>query len=267
MIITPAPSKTEIMKILHLHMPKTAGSAINHHFINIIGEEQCRCFVHPSQAGLLQNIDFISGHFYLKNIIDHFPGRYVFTFLREPTSHLASQIRWLDHYNQPEYIEERAGFPDDIIENCKKIQQLSFDDPQSLDNFLSQYSNKSVGRIVNAQSEYLAFNNAPSHKLMPEDQASLAIENLSMLDFIGITECYEEHLELLGIELNLTHQIDRNIINKNPSLRVIKLNNSEIYSVMRKHCVADTILYEHVRQRWASGHPPCSGRGLLTCGP
>lgn len=237
-------------KLLHLHMPKTAGSAINHHFTAVLGDERCQSFVHPTRAAEFQSRDFIAGHLYLKTALHYFPGRFVFAFLRHPVSHLASQIRWLDHYNESGYLYEKALFPMDIQQTIEAVAQTDFADPESLDRFFSDYPTNAMARTINAQSEYLAFTEEDHAPRRPEEHADLAIAGLDNVDFVGLTEAFDDHLSLLCDRLGITHPISREVINKSPALRQIDLKVREIYAVLSKHCQADLILYEHVKKNF-----------------
>ncbi len=226
-----------------MHIPKTAGVSLIDLFEKQLGSERCATFLDPICEDSFAGKSFVSGHVYLGDIQ---AKAFVFTFLRNPYTQIASHLRWIDHYVQPAFLAEAEAFPEPIGRAIRQIAGVDFSEPASVDRYLSSLQQDGVLRVVNVQAEMLAFRRGRVPAASAKDIADRAIDNLPALSFIGISETLPTDLARLFLTLGFQQQPSLHHLNASPSPRRIDLSNAMMRKVLHKHIEADLRVYNHV---------------------
>lgn len=232
-------------KIFFIHVGKTAGSTFNNFLAqNFTGKTHCERYLIPgsdfklSEIDHLKNLDFVSGHLNLSVFFNNNFAKenyFLLAFLREPISHLISHLNWLM------FIKEKGGkFFDAHPAHIKKISlELRESNLYDADTFIEK-ARKFSALLQNNQSKYF---NLQKNQLSSQS----ILENMMLLDMVGITEHYKESLEKFIILNNLEINPVVETVNKNPSCRINKdiLDNKTIHDFIREYQAVDIEIYNH----------------------
>jgi hypothetical protein len=230
-------------RIAFLHIPKTAGVSVIDSFVNRFGADLCAPFSNKISDKAFECKNFISGHIYLGDIeCDAF----LFTFVRNPLKQIASHLMWIDHYNQPEYEAEFLGFSDDLKRCIRQLASADFSSARSIDKYLQWLPRDSDLRVINLQSELLAFKRQGVVEVGPKELADRAINNLARLKFVGVSENFANEMKTLFEILNLGSSPVVSHLNSSPSARRIDITLPDIKGTLSKYVEADLRLYEHI---------------------
>ena len=146
-----------------LYIPKTAGFFINAVYTEALGSSNVLTHAEnqndssASQA-LAGEAKFLSGHFCWSDWVASLGPTHKevvkITLLRKPVDQLSSHLRWLDHYNLPQTVNERSLFPEDVLNEIDHIGRVDFDLPDSVDAYLMNLSEVGTRLFDNCQSRY-----------------------------------------------------------------------------------------------------------------
>jgi len=223
---------TNLTPALFMHIQKTAGTSIvniaRHYYGGSLvshGDHLKRPFSE------LNNTLFVSGHFGYDFAKPLMPGRYSFTFLRDPVERILSF-----------YYFCRSRNPDELP-IYKKAQQLD------LKSFLQQASENELikSRIWNSQAWRLA--SGPVGESRVDDSApgeilELAIQHLDMFSYIGFTDTFNEDIQIILTALRLP--VLKEPVWDNATGGQSKLTdlNSEVCALLDELTVLDRALYD-----------------------
>jgi hypothetical protein len=173
---------------------------------------------------------------------------FTFTFIRDPFKQIASHLMWIDHYNMPEFEPEAAGLPENIRIAIQRLASTDLSSSRSIDQYLQWLPHDSDLRIINLQSELLAFKRGQAVPMSQRKLAGIAIKNLGRFNFVGISDWLPSEattlFEMLG--LGPTPIVSR--LNQSPAMRKVDLSVPSIRRVLNKYIDADLSLYYHVIQ-------------------
>lgn len=143
-----------------------------------------------------RNVSFVSGHFGYEFAKQLMPGRFSFTFLRDPEERLVSHYYYLRAQDPPQYE------PAIVAKRC------------SLEDFLKELYESPLYRsnIWNNQVWQMAYGYA--HKVSTKENISIsrvsqsellqrACDNLKKLDFVGFTESFDDDILFILKKLRL----------------------------------------------------------------
>ena len=232
--------------IAFMHIPKTAGLSVAHAFVRALGEDQCTILSPVINDSDFENRRFVSGHLVLSTIT---PNCWRFTFLRHPLAQIVSHLRWLDHYNEPQFEAEAAGFSASTKAVIQRVRTTDFTSARALASFFAWLPEDSDVRLINVQAEVMArrFDRIAYHDAT--ELAEQAIANLDQLRFVGVVERMRRDLPLLFRRLDLKGRPAITRQNNISSRRKIDVRDPAIRRVLEGFVGADLRLYRHVAPR------------------
>ncbi|MFM0128769.1 hypothetical protein [Paraburkholderia sediminicola] len=235
-------SKKNSSRIGFLHIPKTAGVSVAQAFVHELGADQCALFSDKIIEETFLRRRFVSGHIHFGDVTR---DAFLFTFLRDPIRQIASHLMWIDHYNLPQFQQELEGFPEDVKAGIQEIANIDLSNAKSIDNYLQRHPLDSPLRIVNLQSEMLAFKRQGVISMSNRELADLAIRRLGELDFFGLCETLHADMSSLFRMLEFNSDPKLSHLNSSPSERVVDHRLPDVKRVLSKYVQADQWLYEY----------------------
>lgn len=117
---------------------------------------------------------------------------------------------------------------------------------KSIDGYFRSRAFDAELRLVNLQSELLAFKHDDVIEMAQADLANEAINNLDRLGFVGISENLSADMNALFDLLNLGSNPIISRLNSSPSSRRVDTKRPDIRDTLLKYVQADLRLYKHV---------------------
>lgn len=229
-------------RIGFLHIPKTTGVSVGEAFIKQLGANQCAIFSEKMTDECFAQRRFISGHIYFG---DATRDAFLFTFLRDPIRQIASHLMWIDHYNLPQFQQELEAFPANIQARIRRLAETDLSSAKSIDRYLAELPRDSALRIINLQTEMLAFRQRGIVHKSSRELADLAIQHMRELDFFGFSETLQADMSTLFQILEFDSAPKLSHLNASPSERIVDHRLPDVKRVLSKYVEADQRLYEH----------------------
>jgi hypothetical protein len=223
-----------------MHIPKTAGFSVVKAFERRFGPANCEIFSAAISDENFAEKAFVSGHVGRDRIT---ANAFVFTFLRNPYHQLASHLKWIDHYNMPEFAYEAEGFSAPVREAFRRLAKVDFDDAKSLGGVLDWLDGHPHLRVKDVQSAMLALPPGPLGHRCRDELARDVAARLRSFDFIGLAERVGPDLARLYEILGFRQRPKLAHYNRSPARRSIDVANPEIRKVMRRHLEMDLFVY------------------------
>jgi hypothetical protein len=240
-------------KVVFMHIAKTAGSAINDIFEHALGTDK---FIAHAERKLddlqntFSNVDFLSGHIYytnLKSLLDN--DVYLFTIIREPISHLASHILWLDHYNLPEKKRECNMLNKSTQEVVYQIKNTNLNDYREIDYFLVHIKDFGIRLLDNCQTRYFI----GTTELITMKDIDIAIKASQRFNKIifqdNLIEGINSVVKDLSLEDKLVNYDFSKKVNEAKSSRKIDTSRPIIRDVLKRRVSVDNRLYNMIKNR------------------
>ncbi|NES87740.1 MULTISPECIES: sulfotransferase family 2 domain-containing protein [Okeania] len=253
------------MKIIFLHIPKTAGQSVHQLLIDFLGKDKV-CPARDNNQLLsyskqeMDKYQVFSGHFDWC-IFDSLPGhKFTFTVLREPCDRILSfyfYLRKEANKLSKEELEasDKQGLkaalvlsPYDYFVNQKTSIRNFIDD--HCDNFYTYYF---AGRSYNGRSK---LKNLSKDKILKdtEDILKLALENMSTLDKVYNINDWQARLKKDLSEITSTKSFNSQnyLVNQNKTIeakdRLEKLKelgaDKNVIQQIEQFCELDNLLYK-----------------------
>ncbi|TIH19990.1 sulfotransferase [Marinifilum sp. JC120] len=215
-----------------LHIPKTAGTTLNHIFAAKFPEETI-CSVYSKEefdffkkitTKELERIKLVQGHVFVHDFDEFFSGfmgKNAFTFLREPVSRVVSEYNFL------------RTWPGNHLYNYLNEEKVT------LAEYVSSQRPELIYRGKNLMTRSLC-------GAVDDDRTMLerAMENLQRLHLVGITERFDESLLMLKKMMNL-----ENVLYEKHNVRKKKKEiTEEDVAVVREYNEQDIELYNFACQ-------------------
>ncbi|AFM43250.1 Sulfotransferase family [Desulfosporosinus acidiphilus SJ4] len=188
-------------KYFFLHIPKTAGTSLFTFFRNILGEEQVYQVrdvnIGKQRAEAIRSFAMVGGHLTYDQMQTYFEQeRYRLTFLRQPLERFLSMYYF---YRQTEEVQR------DLSVKMAKSMDLA-----TYINWL--LDSEEYKHLRNVQTWYLTGGLTTKRSTSLAERLDLAKENLTSLDFVGITEDMSDSLDFLSLDCcwPLVERIPRN---------------------------------------------------------
>lgn len=235
-------SKENFPRIGFLHIPKTAGVSVGDAFVQQLGADQCALFSDDMTEKTFRCKRFISGHIYFGDVTR---DAFLFTFLRDPIRQIASHLMWIDHYNLPQFQHEFELLPKSVHSGIRQLANTDLSNAKSIDNYLRQHLLDSTLRIVNLQSEMLAFKRQGVVRMSNKELADLAIRRLGELNFFGFSESLQADMSSLFHMLGFDSSPKVSRLNSSPSERMVDHQLPDVRRVLSNYVQADQWLYEY----------------------
>ena len=256
---------TATMKIIFLHIPKTAGQSVHQLLIDFFGKDRV-CPARENKQLLsyskqeMDKYQVFSGHFDWC-IFDNLPGyKFTFTVLREPPARILSfyfYLRKEANKLSKEELEasEKQGLkaaltlsPYDYFVNPQTSIRDFIDD--HYENFYTYYF---AGRSYNERSQLKNLILTKTFK-DTEDILKLALKNMSMLDAVYSFDDWQARLEkdLSKITSTKSFNYQNYLINQNSTIdakdRLEKLKelgaDRNVIKKIEQFCKWDNLLYK-----------------------
>ncbi|WP_155889362.1 glycosyltransferase [Cucumibacter marinus] len=242
-------------RLFFMHIPKTAGSSINHAFHDAFGG---RALSHIEGKTLsnneLRDSRFVSGHVHFpefKRISEGIAFNSI-TFLRDPIDQLRSHLNWV----RLQTIEPRHRA---FIEKREAIRLLSDDlrnvdlqDPDDIRTYLTRNEGNpiSLALFENCQTRY--FLPAPISRFLTDEDLSEAEEALEQFEFVGLTECFGRSIALLSQRYSLS--LPTGDIRKNAMNYGKHIDRERFRDVLWDYLKYDLALYGLAKDRFSNRH-------------
>ena len=249
-------------RLFFLHIPKTAGTSFVVTAGRWFGENGSYVFIEGS-AVRIEDIQqpykrFISGHVFYRDML-RFPAIKQYrtaVVLREPYARLASHLKLMDSYNNPDRGDELANalqaIRPEISEQVRSVAQMvgsaNLNDPNELAKLFACLP--AWGRVAfdNCQTRFLACDpRSPSsspYAGLTEEAVETALERLGKFDAVGISERLDGVFARLGSMLGFPTPAEIVNTNVGTSGRPVDYSNSAIREIMRPFVTHDLRLYE-----------------------
>jgi hypothetical protein len=223
-----------------MHIPKTAGSSVVKAFEARFGAANCDIFSTEISDASFAEKAFVSGHVARELIT---ANAFVFTFLRNPYHQIVSHLKWVDHYNMPEFAQEAEEFPDAARAAFRRLAKVDFSNAAGVGKYLEWVNENSSLQVAHAQSAMLGIPALPISQMCMQDLAQIVISRLQAFDFVGISEDVKTDLPLLFETLQIRQRPKLAHANRSPSRRSIDVSNPEMRAVLRKYIETDLYVY------------------------
>ncbi|TDK38771.1 hypothetical protein E2F50_01050 [Rhizobium deserti] len=239
-----------------MHVSKTAGSYVNETLRTALGNRFLDHCEEPGRLATTAPVSLRSGHIILSRWLEveqqrgWSPRR--FTLIRDPIKQLASHILWLDHYNLPQFFEERDMFKEPTQHVIKTIGSTNLSDPEELDRFLTDLDAIGLRYFDNNQARYFVDgfegigSDRPLHLGM-RDQALQAVEYFAA---IGINDDLPGFINMLSRELGIPLLTPDQLINKAAAVRTIDIKDPLVKRALKRRLSLDLWLYDTVYEKW-----------------
>jgi len=201
----------------------------------------------------LGNMNFISGHIFLEDIkkLPYIVNYNLISIFRDPYRRLASHIRYMDRYNQPEYETQFNHLGDELKIVVKSIEKVDFERPDDLEALFASLPAWGRAAFENCQTRFLVCDLASvvasPYGDLPEGAFDLALERLEALDVIGISEALDTTIEQLAVRLGTPFAPRAPVLNTASSHRKLNHNDPHIREVMRPLLGVDELLYTRAK--------------------
>jgi hypothetical protein len=248
-----------INNVAFMHIAKTAGSAVIDWFERAYGKSNCYPFCEHALLGgsslhdLLLKNRFVSGHFFYGHIADLPPDQFVtFTLFRQPYSHFASHMQWLDHYNHDSYKLEFESLGEGLQELIRQIRDTNILRESDLRYFLRNLDETGTYYLNNLQTRYLIGDSEFKDPITLSD-ARFAETHLDGFSVIGDDTCISRALRVVGIlagspsSAGVRAYAEVQMVNKSRAGRRIDVSNPSIQEIVRPIVESDLYIYEKIK--------------------
>ncbi|WP_454268228.1 sulfotransferase [Roseovarius sp. MBR-51] len=245
--------------IVFIHIPKTAGSMVNHHLTTagLKGQDHVEsCIDHPDDLSLMANsLDWVSGHvskpamhLALERVTQR-PKRY-FSAVREPIRQIASHYNWLiEIQHRGEVFFE--NHPEHIKAISHAINRTQNSDPKAVIKRLQEFS----GLFLNQQSKILARADVWLDEKDGLDQALDEYEFIAHEGNLDKLLMYMTGKDILALDKinNSTSHFDRKVF-----------ATPEMQEFLAEYHSNDLALYQRIRDRGEriGAEPPKAAKPL-----
>jgi hypothetical protein len=256
----PIQTHTSELALVFLHLPKTGGTTLHHHFsTHFTPEETC-----PERHSNLKsyNVDelrqwrFFSGHFNADEIRQIPRPLFVVTVLRDPIDRLLSNYYfWKRH--KVDYIEQNGLVALQITKNGSLLDFLQSDHPHIFQHTVNFMTTRLAGDVLSTPDGYALIQDSEQVGWLSEAQlVNRALKSILSFDVIGdisqLTDIYARVAEVFGMS---------------PLTEVVRLNTREdehelmdpctpepitpeTLSLLEEKTRLDRVVYELSREHW-----------------
>lgn len=257
------------MKILFLHIPKTAGTAIR----NAIVRNNPSLKVLPASdmpeisrfsVEELSGYDFFAGHFDWSHFDFLGPDLFAFTFLREPHERVLSHyfcLRTLPLIHGTAFTPE--NFPD-LFDAATKSPREAFLTPDALHRYAARDNLDNLYAHLFFSRSFHGARLARRAGVPRERVLEIARSNLKRFPFVGSFRYLDEDLREVEVLTGLRFRHDLRLENvtetvppdeQESALKALD-GGEEVLQLFHDFSALDRVLYDEVCSRRADRHPP-----------
>lgn len=242
-------------KIFMVHIPKTAGSTINHLMAKCLGADHVLTHIENRVGALTAlnspppNILFVSGHHRFPEVIDAVERSQWFVFfnLRNPVEHLISHLKYLKALGNPQDEARRSEHTSEIQQMARRLWEIKLNNIDKIHRFINEEFAEGIQLFDNCQTRYLIRYRAEK---IGQSDADEALRALEAADFVGVTESLAKTLLAIGKTLGVIIDYSSNDhINKSLISERVNLNDPAILSYYREAVKWDAALYVAAKSR------------------
>lgn len=249
--------RTNRLKMFYMHIPKTAGSSLNHdishNFPNINKKSHIEGVLNTPEEVSLYSKNFLSGHLSFPNIVDKFSeDKWDFiTLLRNPIDQLESHINWLIKVTDDIDSQFHNSHGKLIHTISYELKEMDLSTEKGKKKFIEQTKTNQHYRNLfeNCQTKYFIGTydrNASANDLYN------AIKVLdSKFLFVGLSEYYNDFLRLITEHYGFQYQEPQQKKNTNKKKKLF-FKNSEFEHLIYDLVKYDNIIYDYVKAKWAN---------------
>ena len=233
-------------KVFFVHVPKAAGSSINDFLCNAFSSETT--FTHiegiKEQWPNIVNSKYLSGHIRYPNYVENFSRHdfFVFSFFREPFSHLRSHLNWVRRLAEPELLDFRNKHSELVKSIADELTEVDFRSENSMSLFVSSLRKGAYGLFDNCQVRF--FSSVKGDERVEKKHLDEAISNIKSLHLVGISERSKESQALLADLLKLPKQEEEQRSNINSYDYGLNTKDPKFRDILRPLIEFDLALYK-----------------------
>lgn len=183
------------IRLLYMHIPKTAGSSFNSFVSRNLGSENCVEHIEsnaewntPGGFEVFRNAAYLSGHIRLQEWarkVDF--SRYLTAVtLREPYAHLGSHIAWTRRLAEPGNEKAFQRHTTEIQDVARRLALVDWASPDDVREWAQHLTMHERYLFDNHQVRYLA--EVPPARAVDTSDVMLAKNMLGLFNIVGITE-------------------------------------------------------------------------------
>lgn len=245
-------SPGQIRPALFLHIHKTAGTSIQETARAVYGNDNVISHADylEMEPGEIARKPFVSGHFGVAFARHHMPGRYCFTFLRDPEERLLSYYR---HVRKRGEAGEDEG-PGATCLDLDEFLERGLDGQYRAHLWNTQVWQLASGRNVATSGEaFIGIGDIP-----PDQLLAMAIRNLEAFHRVGFVETYDNDITEIFAALGarVAPKIRRVNVTRDPSSA--EPISRQVREMLRDLTRLDRLLYDHA---WNTIALPRMGSG------
>lgn len=240
MFLIRRPPRPGSVPALFLHIQKTAGSAIVQEARQFYGDNLVShgdCWGRPPER--FENIGFVSGHIgydYARNLM---PGRFSFTFLREPLSRVLSMYYFCRSRNPDEYVIYHKASE----MNLRNFLEAGLEDAWVRKNIW----NNQVWQLAHG---YAHLDDRTIADFDGRELLDLAKEHLSKFSFVGFAEDFNADALKVVRALSLPAHSVMPKVNASPAWPPVAEHAEKIRSLLGELTKFDRELYAYALARF-----------------
>ncbi len=240
-------------KIFYLHVGKTAGTSMNKYIASHFGSDESAVHIETDAKWWADNKSFyipkkfLSGHVSFVRFLQHYPSAdyYKFATFRKPIDHVISHLAWVRHLAEPGNEEFLHGHPVWVQAISHKLSQIDFADIGQLSHFVANLDEMECALFDNSQTRYLLA--IPGSQLVNTEKRTEALLTLQQLDFVAITERYNESMAVLANDLGWDMPLRGERLNKSTTKYGLDGSRPDIQQALMPLIWSDIFVYKQAK--------------------
>tara|TARA_R110000850_G_scaffold236880_1_gene361664 strand:- start:248 stop:997 length:750 start_codon:yes stop_codon:yes gene_type:complete len=236
------------MKILYIHVPKTAGSSINKYFSNNLKSHRFHIEgINGLNKDICESYEFISGHLPYNVIDKMLPLEEWITLIsfREPVSYVISHLSWVRQLADQGEEERFNAHPKPFQRIARKMTEYNFSNPDDLSDLITWLEDENLLFLHNTQMYFL--NGEHNRSTYSHSQVNAALKNLESIDLVGIQEDINQFMNMLSMKFEWpANQVVMENVSHNKY--GLDINDDKITKALFPLYDKDVIVYEKAKK-------------------
>lgn len=251
-------AKKDIPRLFFLHIPKTAGTSFVDLGVRWFGQKNSANYIEGRPVAARKKLGkkrFVSGHIFYDEMmrLPYIGDCKRAIFLRDPYARLASHLRYMDRYNQPEFERGFAVLRPELQGIVKKLAQVDFNSPREIETYLSDLTDWGNAAYHNCQTRFLVCDLessaiTPYLPQLPEHALEQACERLSKFDYLCLSEEFADSVAPMAADFGFDLLSETPRSNTESSSRKLDYLDPAIRNVLAPFLEEDVALYQFARK-------------------